>query len=124
MIRVLDFLWIRPDLCPQPCVKKKFNDFAYSILCYVKFQETSTKITVSSISDISSYNLERVITIRGSIPDISRAEAEVSRYCAEMFDLQMMFWIWFFFVAEAGAKLSTLTLQPLITLLRLMTKII
>ena len=66
------------------------------ILCYVKFQETSTKITVSSISDISSYNLERVITIRGSIPDISRAEAEVSRYCAEMFDLQIMFWIWFF----------------------------
>ena len=96
MIRVLDFLWIRPDLCPQPCVKKKFNDFAYSILCYVKFQETSTKITVSSISDISSYNLERVITIRGSIPDISRAEAEVSRYCAEMFDLLIMFWIRFF----------------------------
>lgn len=55
-------------------------------------EETSTKITVSPISDISSYNLERVITIRGSIPDISKAEAEVSnklRSAYEM-DLQAM----------------------------------
>lgn len=41
-------------------------------------EDTDTKITVSSISDISSFNLERVITIKGAIPHISRAEAEVS----------------------------------------------
>lgn len=41
-------------------------------------EDTDTKITVSSISDISSFNLERVITIKGTIPDIARAEAEVS----------------------------------------------
>ena len=40
-------------------------------------EDTETKITVSSISDISSFNPERVITIKGAIPDISRAEAEV-----------------------------------------------
>ena len=40
-------------------------------------EDTDTKITVSSISDISSFNPERVITIKGAIPDISKAEAEV-----------------------------------------------
>ena len=40
-------------------------------------KDTDTKITVSSISDISSFNLERVITIKGTIPDIARAESEV-----------------------------------------------
>ena len=42
------------------------------------FQDTSTKITVSSISDVSSFNPERVISIRGTIPSISKAEAEVN----------------------------------------------
>lgn len=41
-------------------------------------EDTSTKISVSSISDISSFNLERVISIRGTIPNISKAESEVS----------------------------------------------
>ena len=41
-------------------------------------EDTDSKITVSSISDISSFNPERVITIKGAIPDISRAEAEVT----------------------------------------------
>lgn len=41
-------------------------------------EDTSTKITVSSISDVSSFNPERVISIRGTIPSISKAEAEVS----------------------------------------------
>jgi len=43
------------------------------------FQDTSTKITVSSISDVSSFNQERVISIRGTIPSISKAEAEVNK---------------------------------------------
>jgi len=55
-------------------------------------EDTDTKITVSSISDISSFNLERVITIKGSIPDIARAEAEVSSKLRAAYetDLQAM----------------------------------
>ena len=45
---------------------------------YIFLQDTNTNITVSSISDISSFNLERVISIRGTIDDIARAESEVS----------------------------------------------
>ena len=32
---------------------------------------------MSSISDVSCFNPERVITIKGNIPNISQAEAEV-----------------------------------------------
>jgi len=55
-------------------------------------EDTDTRITVSSISDVNCFNLERVITIKGSIPNISLAEAEVStklRAAYEM-DLQSM----------------------------------
>jgi len=41
-------------------------------------EDTDTRITVSSITDINCFNPERVITIKGSIPNISKAEAEVS----------------------------------------------
>lgn len=55
-------------------------------------EDTSTKITVSSISDVSSFNPERVISIRGSIPCISKAEAEVSSKLRAAYetDLQAM----------------------------------
>merc|ERR1719189_1222593 len=55
-------------------------------------EDTDTKITVSSISDISSFNPERVITIKGAIPDISRAESEVSSKLRAAYetDLQAM----------------------------------
>eukprot|EP00090_Calanus_glacialis_P038742 TRINITY_DN67523_c0_g1_i1.p1 TRINITY_DN67523_c0_g1~~TRINITY_DN67523_c0_g1_i1.p1 ORF type:complete len:527 (+),score=131.57 TRINITY_DN67523_c0_g1_i1:121-1701(+) len=55
-------------------------------------EDTDTKITVSSISDISSFNLERVITIKGTIPDIARAESEVSTKLRAAYetDLQAM----------------------------------
>jgi len=55
-------------------------------------EDTNTKITVSSISDISSFNLERVISIRGSIPNISKAESEVSTKLRAAYetDLQAM----------------------------------
>lgn len=55
-------------------------------------EDTDTKITVSSISDISSFNPERVITIKGAIPDISKAEAEVSSKLRAAYetDLQAM----------------------------------
>lgn len=41
-------------------------------------EETGTKITVSSINEINSFNVERIITISGDIDNISKAEAEVS----------------------------------------------
>ena len=44
-------------------------------------QDTDTRITVSSISDVSCFNPERVITIKGNIPNISQAEAEVGTSC-------------------------------------------
>lgn len=40
--------------------------------------DTSTKITVSSINDINSFNLERIITIKGNIEDIAQAENMIS----------------------------------------------
>jgi insulin-like growth factor 2 mRNA-binding protein 1 len=40
-------------------------------------EETDTKITVSSINEINSFNMERVITIRGGLEEMSKAEAEI-----------------------------------------------
>ena len=44
----------------------------------MSIQDTNTRITVSSVNDVNCFNPERVITIKGAIPDISRAEAEVT----------------------------------------------
>lgn len=41
-------------------------------------EETDTKITVSSINEINSFNMERIITIRGEPEQICKAEADVS----------------------------------------------
>uniref|UniRef100_T1JD27 RRM domain-containing protein n=1 Tax=Strigamia maritima TaxID=126957 RepID=T1JD27_STRMM len=41
-------------------------------------QETDTKITVSSIHDVNSFNLERTITIKGTVENMSKAEAMIS----------------------------------------------
>ena len=44
-----------------------------------KIMETSdTKITVSSINELNTFNHERIITISGEIDNISKAESEVS----------------------------------------------
>lgn len=55
-------------------------------------QETDTKITVSSINDISSYNLERIITVKGLIDNMSRAESQISSKLRQSYenDLQAM----------------------------------
>lgn len=55
-------------------------------------QETNTKITVSSINDINSFNLERIITVKGTIEDMSRAEAQISAKLRQSYenDLQAM----------------------------------
>ena len=42
-------------------------------------EETATKITVSSISDINAFKVERIITIAApEVENVSRAEAEIS----------------------------------------------
>ncbi|KAL3283615.1 hypothetical protein HHI36_006754, partial [Cryptolaemus montrouzieri] len=55
-------------------------------------QETETKITVSSINDINSFNLERIITVKGTIDNMSKAEAQISAKLRQSYenDLQAM----------------------------------
>lgn len=53
-------------------------------------QETDTKITVSSINDLSSFNLERIISVKGTVDNMVAAESLISaklRQCYEN-DLQ------------------------------------
>ena len=49
-------------------------------------EETDTKITVSSINDINSFNMERIITIRGDPEKICKAEAEISVKLRQAFE--------------------------------------
>ncbi|XP_018306354.1 insulin-like growth factor 2 mRNA-binding protein 1 isoform X1 [Mycetomoellerius zeteki] len=55
-------------------------------------QDTDTKITVSSINDINSFNLERIITVKGSIDNMSKAESMISSKLRQSYenDLQAM----------------------------------
>ncbi|EEB18062.1 predicted protein [Pediculus humanus corporis] len=55
-------------------------------------QDTDSKITVSSINDINSFNLERIITVKGTIDNMSRAESEISAKLRQSYenDLQAM----------------------------------
>ncbi|RZF34745.1 hypothetical protein LSTR_LSTR007797 [Laodelphax striatellus] len=55
-------------------------------------QETDTKITVSSINDINSFNLERIITVKGAIESMSKAESMISAKLRQSYenDLQAM----------------------------------
>lgn len=55
-------------------------------------QDTDTKITVSSINDINSFNLERIITVKGAIDNMSRAENQISSKLRQSYenDLQAM----------------------------------
>lgn len=55
-------------------------------------QDTDTKITVSSINDINSFNLERIITVKGSIDNMSKAENQISSKLRQSYenDLQAM----------------------------------
>lgn len=54
-------------------------------------QETDTKITVSSINDINSFNLERIITVKGSIENMAKAESQISAKLRQSYenDLQV-----------------------------------
>ncbi|KAF7987665.1 hypothetical protein HCN44_003528 [Aphidius gifuensis] len=54
--------------------------------------DTESKITVSSINDINSFNLERIITVKGTIDNMSKAESMISSKLRQSYenDLQAM----------------------------------
>uniref|UniRef100_UPI00358F53BD insulin-like growth factor 2 mRNA-binding protein 3-A isoform X2 n=1 Tax=Myxine glutinosa TaxID=7769 RepID=UPI00358F53BD len=49
-------------------------------------QETSTKITISSLQDLTLYNLERTITVRGTIDACCQAEEEIMKKIREAYE--------------------------------------
>uniref|UniRef100_A0A3P9J8F7 Insulin-like growth factor 2 mRNA binding protein 1 n=1 Tax=Oryzias latipes TaxID=8090 RepID=A0A3P9J8F7_ORYLA len=49
-------------------------------------QDTDTKITISPLQDLTLYNPERTITVKGSIEDCCRAEVEVMKKVREAYE--------------------------------------
>ncbi|XP_077447037.1 insulin-like growth factor 2 mRNA-binding protein 3 isoform X2 [Stigmatopora argus] len=52
-------------------------------------QDTGTKITISPLQDLTIYNPERTITVKGSIEACSRAEEEVMKKIRESYESDM-----------------------------------
>ncbi|EDK97620.1 insulin-like growth factor 2 mRNA binding protein 2, isoform CRA_a, partial [Mus musculus] len=52
--------------------------------------ETGTKITISSLQDLSIYNPERTITVRGTIEACANAEIEIMKKLREAFENDML----------------------------------
>ncbi|XP_060948789.1 insulin-like growth factor 2 mRNA-binding protein 3 isoform X1 [Limanda limanda] len=52
-------------------------------------EETGTKITISPLQDLTLYNPERTITVKGTIEACSRAEEEVMKKVGESYDSDM-----------------------------------
>ncbi|XP_060683660.1 insulin-like growth factor 2 mRNA-binding protein 2a isoform X5 [Hemiscyllium ocellatum] len=49
-------------------------------------QETETKITISPLQDLTLYNPERTITVRGSVEACSKAEVEIMKKLREAYE--------------------------------------
>ncbi|XP_069790120.1 insulin-like growth factor 2 mRNA-binding protein 2 isoform X4 [Narcine bancroftii] len=49
-------------------------------------QDTETKITISSLHELTLYNMERTISIKGSIEACSRAQAEIMKKIREAYE--------------------------------------
>ncbi|XP_058518171.1 insulin-like growth factor 2 mRNA-binding protein 2 isoform X3 [Ochotona princeps] len=52
--------------------------------------ETGTKITISSLQDLSIYNPERTITVKGTVEACANAEAEIMKKLREAFENDML----------------------------------
>ncbi|XP_036074674.1 insulin-like growth factor 2 mRNA-binding protein 2 isoform X3 [Rousettus aegyptiacus] len=52
--------------------------------------ETGTKITISSLQDLSIYNPERTITVKGSVEACTSAEIEIMKKLREAFENDML----------------------------------
>lgn len=61
-------------------------------------QETDTKITVSSINDMNSFNLERIITVKGTIENMAKAESQISAKLRQSYENDLQVSIPFVFV--------------------------
>ncbi|NXR07528.1 IF2B1 protein, partial [Turnix velox] len=49
-------------------------------------QDTETKITISSLQDLTLYNPERTITVKGSIENCCKAEQEIMKKVREAYE--------------------------------------
>ncbi|KAL6484178.1 hypothetical protein MHYP_G00062230 [Metynnis hypsauchen] len=49
-------------------------------------EESGTKITISSLQDLTLYNPDRTITVRGSVDACCRAEVEIMKKLREAFE--------------------------------------
>ncbi|XP_062865493.1 insulin-like growth factor 2 mRNA-binding protein 2 [Trichomycterus rosablanca] len=49
-------------------------------------QDTGTKITISSLQDLTIYNPERTITVRGGVEECSNAEVEIMKKLREAYE--------------------------------------
>ncbi|XP_037694855.1 insulin-like growth factor 2 mRNA-binding protein 2 isoform X3 [Choloepus didactylus] len=52
--------------------------------------ETGTKITISSLQDLSIYNPERTITVKGTVEACANAETEIMKKLREAFESDML----------------------------------
>lgn len=76
------------------------------LLLYQYIRKIVTEFYCCSINDINSFNLERIITVKGSIENMSKAEALISAKLRQSYenDLQAMA-VSFFFNSEKLLKL-------------------
>ncbi|XP_074515602.1 insulin-like growth factor 2 mRNA-binding protein 2a isoform X1 [Sebastes fasciatus] len=49
-------------------------------------EDTGTKITISSLQDLTIYNLERIITVKGSLETCCKAETEIMKKLREAYE--------------------------------------
>ena len=52
--------------------------------------ETGTKITISPLQDLSIYNPERTITVKGTVEACANAEIEIMKKLREAFENDML----------------------------------
>lgn len=71
-------------------------------------QDTDTKITVSSINDINSFNLERIITVKGGIENMARAEAFISAKLRQSYENDLQVRIVYFFYIDNNLVFKTI----------------
>jgi len=67
------------------------NHLLFFVLCVCLCLALCLELDVISLSDVSSFNMERVISIKGSIENMSRAEAMISAKLRQSYesDLQV-----------------------------------
>uniref|UniRef100_A0A8C4S3K6 K Homology domain-containing protein n=1 Tax=Erpetoichthys calabaricus TaxID=27687 RepID=A0A8C4S3K6_ERPCA len=75
-------------------------------------QETGTKITISSLQDLTIYNPERTITVKGSIEACCRAEVEIMKKLREAYENDISLAFFFHFYSLSHDHDTTPTPHP------------